>query len=91
MNPPHVEMVEIVTREHAETFVSDFIATVISDWAIQSFGLAELMIWPEDDRDAQGRYMGIEDAIVTRTFAAVRAAMVEAFFAAATDAHERDR
>jgi hypothetical protein len=92
MKPPHVEMVEVVTREHAEAFVADVIeGVIVSNWTIEAFEQVELVTWPEDDADAQERYSRIEDEIVARMFAAVKDAMVEAFFVAATEVIERER
>lgn len=96
MKPPHVHMVEVVTREHAATFAEVWRERVeaneMSDAMNEAFSAVALMTWPgDDDRAAQERHDAIEREIVETTCTLAKSAIAEAFYMAATVILARER
>lgn len=99
MKPPHVEMVEVVTREHARAFAEGwFNETCGGTSIIDVFNDLGIMTWPDAPEseliDAQQeRHQAIEREILQATFAIAKGAIADAFYMAATVilAKERSR
>ena len=92
MKPPDVEIVEVVTREHAEKFADRWSEEITGDLEVlAAIGQCGIITWPEDDEAAQGRYQDIEDEILDTVLAMTKGAVTEAFFMAATVILARER
>jgi hypothetical protein len=92
--PPPLKIVPRVTRAHGETFADEWLRTAAGGEDVwEAFGETGLIEWPEGELldAAQGRYQDIEDEILEQTFAAVRAAVAEAFVKAARKILARER
>lgn len=86
--PPPLVIVEMVTPEHGETFAEEWRTTDSITEACSSTGI---VAWPEDDREAQGRFLDIEDEITERVFGELRTAAAEAFVRVAGEVLARER
>ena len=93
MKPPHVEMVEVVTRQHAEAFAERWSEGMLSDLElVVQIGETGIMSWPpDDDPAAQNRYKDIEDEILETVVTMTKDAIRTAFFVAATALLARER
>ena len=85
LNSAPLEIVETVTRQHAEAFAEDFLDRVFGTEAItEAFAELNIVTWPLTGADAQALYNRIADNIVEATFALSKRAIADAFFMAAT-------
>ena len=94
IRPARLAFVRRVTAKHGETFAEEWFKESRSTLVlVDAFATTQLVVWPEDDADAQERFKDIEDEIFDRIFAAARGAIGEAFVKAAREvlAWERKR
>lgn len=97
MKPPHVEVVDVVTREHARAFAEGWLRETRGGVSIiDVFNETGIMTWPDapegdlhDPREE--RYQEIEREILHATFAIAKDAIADAFFMAATVVLTRER
>lgn len=83
-----------MTRKHGETFADEWLRTDASGEDVwDAFAETGLMEWPDGELfdPRQARYHDIEDEILDQTFAAVRAAVAEAFVQTARKVLARER
>lgn len=91
MTRPDLTFALNVTEEQAETFTEGwFEDSLFSVGMSEAFAATELILWPDDDLEAQARYMALKTEIVTRTLAAVRPAAVETFLRIAREVLVRE-
>jgi hypothetical protein len=92
MNSATLEIVETVTREHAEAFAEVFLDRAFGTEAIMdAFAEVRLVTWPLTDAHAQALYNLVADAVVEATFAMAKPAIADAFLMAATVILARER
>jgi hypothetical protein len=79
MSEPHLNFVEVVTREHGEKFADEWIERSFGSGAIlEAFLETGVVEWP-DDPEGQGRFHDIENEIAQRITDQLRSATAEAF------------
>ena len=89
---PELVIVEVVTREHGETFAEEWGELSASSCAmVEAFTLTGVVTWPEEGVDAQARFLDIEDEVTERVFYELRPAIAEAFVSAANEILARER
>ena len=89
---PKLTIVEAVTREHSEKFADGWLERSYETSAItDAFADSDVVDWPEDDRDAQGRFHDIEDAIVQRVSDQLRSTIADTFARIAGEVLARER
>jgi hypothetical protein len=93
MKAPHVEIVPVVRREHAEAFANRWREIMLADLELViQVGETGIMTWPSDDDPAgQDRYKDIEDEILESVVTTTKGAITDAFFMAATVVLDRER
>ncbi|HXH92994.1 MAG TPA: hypothetical protein VNN25_15535 [Thermoanaerobaculia bacterium] len=90
--PPQLLVVDVVTREHGETFADEWFRLsanvgTMTD-ACYKTGIAE---WPDEDEELQGIYVSIEREIVQRVADQLRNTVVETFIRLANEVLTRER
>jgi hypothetical protein len=92
MSEPHLNIVEVVTREHSEKFADDWLEKSYDTSAItEAIAECGVMEWPDYDRCAQGRFHDIEDEIAQRVSDQLRSAIVDTFVRIAGEVLSRER
>ncbi|HKO57421.1 MAG TPA: hypothetical protein VJ276_16215 [Thermoanaerobaculia bacterium] len=85
---PKIQTVRLVTMEHGAAFARGWYEGDITD-ACTATGI---MTWPDnDDREAEGRYLDIEDAICHDVFEATKEQIAAAFVRVASTILNRER
>jgi hypothetical protein len=88
-NTANVDMVDAVTREHGETFATQWWAT---DSIAEACNATKIMAWPgEGKRCAHGRFLDIEDQIMERVFRELRELIAKTFVRVANEVLASER
>jgi hypothetical protein len=97
LNPPRVETVEVVTREHGQVFAEAmYQQTIGTEFFSESFGETHILIWPDDDNDgaetaAEKHFNELSHEIRDRLHEETKEVIAEAFVRVANDVISRER
>jgi hypothetical protein len=96
--------VPVVTPAHGELFANEWVEAALGSYDfLDAFAATGILVFPDDDlivpqglgspqlRAARSRFIEIEDEILELTFMAVKAAVSQAFVAAANNILSRER
>lgn len=90
--PRKLNIVNVVTREHGETFADRWFEHSFDTGAItEACGDTEIVEWPYDPHDGDDAYISIENEIVQRVCDQLRSAAVETFIRIANEVLIRAR